>query len=67
MIKVTEFILLNVLTVKQCLYPGIKMKIKKLMKKMYKACIEHDTIKEKKLWLKALKKSLKGKNTHSIK
>ena len=43
------------------------MKIKKLMKKMYKACIEHDTIKEKKLWLKALKKSLKGKNTHSIK
>jgi len=43
------------------------MKLKKLMKKMYKACLEHDKVKEKKLWLKALKKSLKGKPTHRIK
>ena len=43
------------------------MKIKKLIKKMYQACIEHDTIKEKKLWLKAIKKSLNGKDTHIIK
>ena len=43
------------------------MKLNKLMKKMYKACLEHDKVKEKKLWLKALKKSLEGKNTHSIK
>jgi len=43
------------------------MKIRKLMKNMYKACLEHDTITEKKLWFKALKKSLKGKNTQGIK
>lgn len=43
------------------------MKIKKLMKKMYQACIDHDVVKEKKLWFKALKKSLKGKDTHGIK
>lgn len=43
------------------------MKIKKLMKQMYKACIEHDKVKEKKLWFKALKKSLKGKDTQGIK
>lgn len=43
------------------------MKIKKLMQKLYQACIDHDTVKEKKLWLKALKKSLKGKDTQGIK
>lgn len=43
------------------------MKIKTLIKKIYKACIEHDTIKEKKLWLKALKKSLQHKHTEVIK
>lgn len=43
------------------------MKVKKLMLKMYKACISGDVIKERKLWLKALKKSLKGKNTQGIK
>ena len=43
------------------------MKVKKLIKKMYKACIEHNKEKEKKLWLKALKKSLKGKKTQGIK
>jgi len=43
------------------------MKIKKLMKKMYEACINGDVIKEKQLWFKALKKSLKHKKTHGIK
>lgn len=43
------------------------MKIKKLMKELYKACIEGDTVREKILWLKTIKKSLKGKNTQGIK
>ena len=42
------------------------MKIKNIIKKMYKACVEHDTVKEKKLWLKALKKSLQHKHTEVI-
>ena len=42
------------------------MKVKKLLKEMYEACITGDIIKEKKLWLKALKKSLKHKKTQSI-
>lgn len=43
------------------------MKIKKLMRKMYEACILGDIKKEKKLWLKAIKKSLKGTRTQGIK
>jgi len=43
------------------------MKVKKLIKKMYKACIEHNQEKEKKLWFKAIRKSLKKKNTTAIK
>jgi hypothetical protein len=43
------------------------MKIKKLIKKMYRACVEHNQKKEKKLWLKAIKKSLKHKHTEAIK
>jgi hypothetical protein len=43
------------------------MKVKKLVMKMYLACINHDRVKEKKLWLKALKKSLKHKNTNVVK
>ena len=35
--------------------------------KMYKAIADHDQEKEKKLWHKALKKSLKHKKTHVIK
>ena len=42
------------------------MKVEKLIKKMYKACVEHDVVKEKKLWLKALKKSLQHKHTEVI-
>lgn len=34
---------------------------------MYIAGVEHDIVTEKKMWMKALKKSLKKKNTHSIK
>jgi len=34
---------------------------------MYQAIAENDHEKEKKLWLKALKKSLNHKNTHVIK
>jgi hypothetical protein len=43
------------------------MKMKKLTKKMYKACVSGDTATEKVLWLKAIKKSLKKKKTHVIK
>lgn len=43
------------------------MKVKKIIMEMYKACIEHDTIKEKQLWLKSIKKSLKHKKTQAIK
>ena len=43
------------------------MKVKKLIKKMYVACFTHDKEKEKKLWLKALKKSVKHKHTEAIK
>jgi len=43
------------------------MKVKDLVKKLYKSCIEHDKEKEKKLWFKILKKSLKHKHTESVK
>lgn len=43
------------------------MKVKKLIKRMYEACIEHNKEKEKKLWFKAIKKSLKHKHTEGIK
>lgn len=43
------------------------MKVKKLMKELYKACIDGDTMRERILWLKAIKKSLKNKKTQGIK
>jgi hypothetical protein len=43
------------------------MKVKTLVKKMYQAILNHNEKKEKKLWFKALKKSLKHKNTQAIK
>jgi hypothetical protein len=42
------------------------MKTKKLVRKMYQACVRHQVKKEKKLWLKILKKSLKHKHTESV-
>ena len=42
------------------------MKVKKIIRKMYKAILEHNKKKEKKLWLKSLRKSLKHKKTHAI-
>jgi hypothetical protein len=43
------------------------MKVKKILKKMYAACLEHDSEKEKRMWVKALKKSFKHKHTYAIK
>jgi len=43
------------------------MKMRKLMKKLYKACVEHNAEREKRFWLKVLKKSLKGnKKTNAV-
>lgn len=42
------------------------MKVKKIVKKMYQAILTHDLKKEKKLWFKALKKSIDQKHTHII-
>ena len=42
------------------------MKLRKLRKKMYKAIFTHDTVKEKKVWFKILKKSTKHKHTEDI-
>lgn len=42
------------------------MKVKKVVTKMYEAIIAGDKIKEKKLWLEAIKKSLKHKKTQII-
>jgi hypothetical protein len=33
---------------------------------MYRACVRHDKKAQKKLWLKAIKKSLKHKKTQAI-
>jgi hypothetical protein len=43
------------------------MKVQKLIKKMYKAIFDHDAKREKKFWLKILKKSLKHKHTEAVK
>jgi flagellar biosynthesis/type III secretory pathway protein FliH len=43
------------------------MKVNKIIMKMYKAIIDKDIKLEKKLWFKALKKSLKSKKTQVIK
>ena len=43
------------------------MKVKELVKKLYKSCIEHDKVQEKKVWFKILKKSLKHKHTEGVK
>jgi hypothetical protein len=43
------------------------MKVTKIIKKMYGAILVHNLKKEKKLYKKLLKKSLKGKNTTAVK
>ena len=43
-----------------------KMKTKKLVRKMYLACVRHDKKKQKKLWFKVLKKSLNRKHTEVV-
>ena len=42
------------------------MKTKKLVRKMYRACVRHQEKKQKKLWLKILKKSLEHKHTEAV-
>lgn len=42
------------------------MKVKKIVKKMYKAILTRDLDQEKKLWFKALKKSMNNKHTQVI-
>ncbi len=42
------------------------MKVKKLIKKYYKSVLNHDLNKEKDLYFKILKKSLKHKHTEAI-
>ena len=47
----------------------IIMKIKKLINKLYEACIEHHTELEKKIYMKIMRKSLKKKDksdTHVV-
>jgi len=41
-------------------------KTQRLIMKFYKAISDKNAKKERKLWLKLVKKSLKGKNTHPI-
>ena len=43
------------------------MKVKELIKELYKAEVEHNVEKVKKLWFKLLKKSLKHKHTEAVK
>jgi hypothetical protein len=43
------------------------MKTKKLILKLNKAEMKHNLDKVKELWFKILKKSVKHKNTHSVK
>ena len=43
------------------------MKTKKLVKKLYQACVVHDPDAERKIWFKLLEKSLKHKRTTAVK
>jgi hypothetical protein len=42
------------------------MKVRQIVLKMYKAILKHDQKKEKKLWFKVLRKSLKHKKTQVV-
>ena len=54
------------IAIEQYWYP-IAMKTKKLILKLNQAEVKHQMDKVKELWLKLLKKSLKGKNTSAVK
>jgi len=43
------------------------MKVKKLVAKLYEKILLGDKQGEKKIWLKIMKKSLKGKHTEAVK
>lgn len=43
------------------------MKVRKLIKRLYEAIIQRKLKKEKKIYNKITKKSLKGKKTHAVK
>jgi hypothetical protein len=43
------------------------MKTRKLIRKLYKAILRQNILKESKLYRKLLKKSFKGKNTMAVK
>ena len=42
------------------------MKLRKLRKELYRSIFEHNLEKEKKIWLKILKKSVKHKHTADV-
>lgn len=42
------------------------MKVKKLIRKLYKACVRHDDAKERRLWKKIMRKSLEHKHTQAV-
>ena len=42
------------------------MKVKNLILKLYKAILQHDKDKEKKIWSKIMRKSLKKKHTGAV-
>lgn len=43
------------------------MKVKKLIRKLYKACVQHDKEKEQRAWNRLMRKSLKHKSTQAVK
>jgi tripartite-type tricarboxylate transporter receptor subunit TctC len=57
-VKIWMMIFLNI---------GVQMtKVRKLVKQLNKACVEHNVKREKKIWKKLIKKSLKHKHTASV-
>lgn len=42
------------------------MKVKSLIRKLYKTILIHDKNKEKKIWSKLMRKSLKKKHTEAV-
>jgi hypothetical protein len=42
------------------------MKVNKLIRRMYKAILKGNKAKEKRLWIKSLRKSIKHKHTEAV-